>query len=471
MANSYDAEASLLKNIADTLGTMSGDSSQSTSYGDDYNENGPFDLKLKYLQKMSDSLDTIAGGGFGEDIFWVTYNETTANEIETAIQDGKFPVLVDINGNKINGFLPLTQRTDDSSKTCYYFSESYAYTDSGAPHVCIKYIFFNNDKTNGTYTWSEKITSRILTTENVSDANKVSFVYNRQYNTATVGHQLKYLTNMVDGADIFVFIATPTLDGNGGRTYVTSRTLEAIIDAKNNAKTIICFVADGSTLLPTIITNTSTVAGGILVKPILTNINQNIKPFEIYSDGQDCYLTFQQSSPCYLIPDDYGASSYDFTVHLLYSGDNYSSYHSINEKFDFGTDLEQLIQGAALAADGSGTATLATTFTDSESVSALDYISDRCIRNMQSARGVISEFMYGDLRVFTNIISASKLNNNKNFVTINLDMITSSISSGVLSSATVYSGYISLEVDYDNENQAECAVAIIHLNKHDATIV
>ena len=495
MANSYDAEASLLKNIADTLGTMSGDSSQSTSYGDDYNENGPFDLKLKYLQKMSDSLDTIAGGGFGEDIFWVTYNETTSSEIESAIESGKLPVLsCDLNAsypNKPHLFMPLAHYyTLDNQSSFIFSSLEGSQIGSGARMPTGKIYYTVYTHSVGYDFWSPiaegflapsaiSINGHPLS-DNISiTSNDIDYDESFTYDDDTIGKKLSNLSNPDN--NVFTFTALPVYNEfNEITTYTLGREQDDIYGALTSGKIVQCYIKRNDKIFNTIVSYSGNDQAGysIAVRPIIQYSNHGDVPsFYIFWDvgGQFNRIELDVSEYRYILP----SISIDdpmtpYAVPMM-DGSNTGLYmETINEYIDFDTTIDQLIIGAITLADQNGQADISTYIDDSSTVETAGFIIEECERDISHGRGAVARFQYGLNEFYANVSSFSNQQSHKS-ITFMFEISGADFVNDTFAGAELYTGRITMDVHYTSDGEgndvADYTVGIIHITKHSASAV
>lgn len=235
-------------------------------------------------------------------------------------------------------------------------------------------------------------------------------------------------------------------------------------------------------LLPTSIQLYSfTEAGRVLyVLPIVGAFSMtNLVGFEIYEDyeraGEDAPVVVQQGLPPMIVPfadNDAFAGTGDFVVPMLDEDRGTLSLNSVNEIWSLGDMLSSALQQVILAAYASGSVTVkqSVTYTDdAEFVNNSDALVKRCITCMRSGRNSVVWFSVDGYGEYITELS-SVFGGTYDLSNLSRTSITAPLSFDDGSNAgvnTVYSGYITLTVFYDENFAATSVDTVIHLDKHD----
>ena len=291
-------------------------------------------------------------------------------------------------------------------------------------------------------------------------------------------------------AGLFAVIAYPVFDEEAVNTVVSyelNKTPEEIFSTLDNGVIPQIFVAyepGGATccLIPTSIQLDSyTEAGRVLfVYPIVGAFYQtDLVGFYIYEDyeraGADAPVEVLQNLPPMIVPfanNDSLDGNVEFVVPMRNADSGTLSLNTVNDVWSLGSMLSSALQQVILAAYASGSVTVKQSVTyndDAEFVNNSDSLVKRCLICMRNGRNSVVKFYvdgYGDYTtelssVFEGERSAGNLSRSSITVPLSFD---DGSNSGV---GTVYSGYITLTVLYDEDEAAAQVDTVIHLDKHE----
>ena len=416
-----------------------------------------------------------------EDIFWVTYNQTTSSEIEAALEAGKTPILRDAAA--WNQLLPLVAYSISDNQSMFKFGAITG--DSVVGNVpCGNLIFITYTRSNNRDFWSRsnnmylvstdfQINGKSLDQSITITSGDIEFNNSATYNSGTIGYQVSHPDN-----NAFSFTAIPEYDNGNLISYTVDKDPGDILSAVISGRTIECFIRDRGRVNPTMLRYASSFGStSITIIPILTDVGSgDFRPFAMHWSG-DYYdgTAIIYSDEKYILPlvsaDD---SPGPYHVPIMDRSNTYLGIKSINDVIDFGTTIDQLIIGALNVAAQTGQADLSTYIDDSSTVAIADEVLRMCQDDIYNGRGVIAHFQYGLNEFYSNISSFIDQGSYQS-VTFLFETTGMNFVGDTFTFAELYSGKITMTVHYfidefGTEN-ADYTIGIIHVDKYDAQAV
>lgn len=287
-------------------------------------------------------------------------------------------------------------------------------------------------------------------------------------------------------SDALTVIATPVIESGQVTNYSFSKTLEEIFNASYAGNAIQCIIKAGDYSY-----NTETIGftgsipppgytfvKGITFVPIRTNNYVTPLGFSIRhyrdSNNEDLYDLIIGGTDSYILASTYGGTE-RYKVPMYNATDDMMYMDTVNFISDIGSTMEQLLLGAYGLASQSGTATLATLISDSETLSAVQYLVEEILSCLSKGRGFVQFATFGGYTVCMNFSSAFSVESTGECtISASMEVIDTNISNDSLNSADCYYGNFNCTVNYvDNDGiqTASNAVVVVHFDKHSATIV